>query len=266
MLNHTIKTWHRILLRRSIRAISVLEARLDPIITGWIVIMVGAGLFKILRAPIPPHGAQSMLATLFPYLLVCLAPVAGYRIASGSFPTHILPGQPLVRLAQFGRWRQLGLMSARRHPAYGPAGLLASLIIGLLLNIPVRTLELLAAMPALNAQAPVWARTMNIAMTGDVIVMNFFYAVCFVLALRSVPLFPRLLVFTWCMDIVMQFVIARAVTGAPGLPDAIRGLLLHLLQGNIDKVLISAFIWLPYLLLSERVNVTFRWRAARSAG
>ena len=35
----------------------------------------------------------------------------------------------------------------------------------------------------------------------------------------------------------------------------------NLVDGNIRKVLISAAIWLPYLILSERVNVTFRHRS-----
>jgi hypothetical protein len=33
-----------------------------------------------------------------------------------------------------------------------------------------------------------------------------------------------------------------------------------LLIGNVKKVLISIGLWLPYLLLSTRVNVTFRQR------
>ena len=33
-----------------------------------------------------------------------------------------------------------------------------------------------------------------------------------------------------------------------------------LLSGNVTKVLISAAIWLPYLILSERVNLTYRLR------
>ena len=31
-------------------------------------------------------------------------------------------------------------------------------------------------------------------------------------------------------------------------------------DGNVKKVLISTCLWLPYLLLSKRVNVTFRHR------
>jgi len=33
-----------------------------------------------------------------------------------------------------------------------------------------------------------------------------------------------------------------------------------LLDGNVKKVLISMGLWLPYLLLSTRVNVTYRHR------
>ena len=33
-----------------------------------------------------------------------------------------------------------------------------------------------------------------------------------------------------------------------------------LLDGNVKKVLISVALWLPYLLMSKRVNVTFRHR------
>jgi hypothetical protein len=33
-----------------------------------------------------------------------------------------------------------------------------------------------------------------------------------------------------------------------------------MLEGNLKKVLISVAIWLPCLLLSRRVNLTYRWR------
>jgi hypothetical protein len=33
-----------------------------------------------------------------------------------------------------------------------------------------------------------------------------------------------------------------------------------MLEGNVKKVLISMALWLPYLLLSTRVNVTYRHR------
>lgn len=34
----------------------------------------------------------------------------------------------------------------------------------------------------------------------------------------------------------------------------------RLIQGNIQKVLLSIAVWPPYLILSERVNLTFRRR------
>ena len=38
------------------------------------------------------------------------------------------------------------------------------------------------------------------------------------------------------------------------------GLIRDWVEGNVKKVLISVALWLPYLLLSTRVNVTFRHR------
>jgi hypothetical protein len=90
--------------------------------------------------------------------------------------------------------------------------------------------------------------------------MNFFYMVCFVMALRAVPLFPRMLLFAWTADLALQFAIAQTVATTPGLPAQVAGALESLLHGNLQKVLVSAFVWLPYLILSDRVNVTFRQR------
>jgi hypothetical protein len=95
-----------------------------------------------------------------------------------------------------------------------------------------------------------------------VIVMSFFYMVCFVMALRSVPLFPRMLLFAWGLDILAQLFIAKTIAATPGVPAMVAQPLHGLLEGNITKVLISAFVWLPYLILSERVNVTYRGRVS----
>ena len=35
-----------------------------------------------------------------------------------------------------------------------------------------------------------------------------------------------------------------------------------MLTGNVKKTLISVALWLPYLLLSTRVNVTYRHRVS----
>jgi hypothetical protein len=82
------------------------------------------------------------------------------------------------------------------------------------------------------------------------------------MALRTVPLFPRMLLLAWGLDILMQLAIAKTIVATPGLPADVAGPLHGLLEGNITKVLISAFVWLPYLILSERVNVTYRRRAS----
>ena len=97
-------------------------------------------------------------------------------------------------------------------------------------------------------------------MTLDVVLLSSLYTIAFVAALCRVPLFPRLLAAIWLIDIAMQLGIAQAVAGTPGLPGPVAEALQALLAGNVTKVMISICLWLPYLLLSKRVNVTFRHR------
>ena len=94
----------------------------------------------------------------------------------------------------------------------------------------------------------------------DVVVTGFFYMAAFAMALRTIPLFPRMLLFAWLIDVCMQLTIAHQIAAVGGVPGMVVEPLLTLLDGNITKVAISAVIWLPYLLLSERVNVTYRHR------
>jgi hypothetical protein len=253
--------WLDALGRRARRIVSFLDVRIELIITGWIAAVVFAGVAKVATAPIGARGFGEFCILMMPYLLVALAPVAGYRIAAGSFPRGLLSAQPVFRFARWGSWRRLDVAEARRHPAFGPAGFMASLVIGMMLNVPVRTAEYLAAIPAVSPGAPGWAQILLYAMTFDVVVMNFFYMVCFVMALRSVPLFPRMLLFVWIMDISLQILIAEQAGAAPGLPPGVAEALAGLLNGNLQKVLISMALWLPYLLVSERVNVTYRHRS-----
>jgi len=86
--------------------------------------------------------------------------------------------------------------------------------------------------------------------------------IAFVAALRRVPLFPRLLVAIWMGDLTMQLVTAKLVVAAGPLPLDVATALEQMLTGNVKKVLISMGLWLPYLLLSKRVNVTYRHRVA----
>lgn len=252
--------WATRLHARTGRVVRFLDTRVEMLFSAWIVLVVLAGLVKVVSAPIPPSNAPQWFGFVLPYLLIALSPIAGYRIATGSFPRGLLSAQPSIRLARVGKWQPVNLLQARTNPAFGPTGFLCSLLVGMLLNVPLRTLEYLSSVPALGSSAPPWAQTIFHMMTIDLIVMNFFYMVCFVMALRSIPLFPRMLLFAWVIDITMQLAIAHQVAGSADLPPDVAKAIAALLEGNIKKVLISAMIWLPYLILSDRVNLTFRMR------
>jgi hypothetical protein len=166
--------------------------------------------------------------------------------------------QPSFRLSSIGRWRDLSLPAAKAHPLFGTSGIMVSLLVGMLLNVPVRAAEYLVIMPAIPPEVPGWLSTLHFAMTLDVVLLSSLYVIAFTMALRRVPTFPRFLLLIWLIDIGAQVLIAHSVGGhlPVGVAEALNGLL----QGNIKKVLISMVLWLPYLILSTRVNVTFRRR------
>jgi hypothetical protein len=235
-----------------------LEHRLDRILFAWLALAGLASALRIATSPTSAHVPD--FATVAPYLLLVFAPVVSIALALRWFAGGESLPQPAMRLALLGSWRKLPAAEARRHTLYGTTGIMASLLIGMLLNIPVRAAEYLAAMPALTGPVPAWLVTLHTLMTLDVVLLSSLYAIAFVAALRRVPLFPRLLAAIWLVDLAMQLVIAQLVAGAPGLPQAVGASLHALLDGNVKKVLISIALWLPYLLLSARVNVTFRHR------
>jgi hypothetical protein len=243
---------------RSAAILLSLENRLDRIMLGWLAL---AGLASALRiAATPAPGIVPDLGTVAPYLLLVFAPVVSIGLALRWFADGQRLPQPAVRLARLGAWRPLAAAEAERHELYGASGIMVSLLIGMLLNIPVRAAEYLAAMPALSGPVPAWLATLHALMTIDVVLLSSLYAIAFVAALRRVPLFPRLLAAIWLVDLAMQLLTAQLVAGAPGLPAAVAAPLHNLLEGNVTKVLISIALWLPYLLLSRRVNVTYRHR------
>jgi hypothetical protein len=250
---------------RSRRLVHTLAPRMEVVLLAWLIVFGLAAATRAAFAPTPIHGVADFAEIFLPYALAALAPVVGYRLAMAAFPGGLLPGQPGFRLALYGKWRKLSPADARAHPAFGPFGFMASLLIGMLLNVAIRSFEFLLAVPAMNHHAPAWGTTIFHMMAFDVIAMNFLYAVCFVMALRSIPLFPRMLLFAWSMDMFMQLAIARSVASVAVLPPTVAVALQELLSGNVTKVLISVAVWLPYLLLSERVNVTYRSRAQISA-
>lgn len=250
------------LYRKSISAVALLEGGLPKIILGWVAFIAVAGILRISFAVSPINSSFSLFQTVLPYVLLGLSPVAAYWIADQLFPRGVLMQQPEFRLSRIGKWRSVDVLAARANPLFGPTGMMASLLIGMLLNIPVRSLEFLAAVPAMNGNAPLWGQVLFAVTTFDVVVMNFLYVLCFMAALRCAPWFPRFLLVVWGLDISSQLMMAHIVSGTAGLPIGVGDALSGLLQGNMQKVMISMAIWMPYLILSERVNLTYRGRVA----
>lgn len=242
---------------KSAALLLTIEGSLGRIMTGWFIV---AMLASALRISVSPLHAALQAATLLPYLLLVTAPLLSMGLALCWFRDGDRLAQPVTRLARLGNWRAVGLAEAQRHPLYGSSGIMVSLLVSMLLNIPVRALEYLAAIPALSGSVPAWLSTLHFMMTLDVVLLSSLYAIAFIAALRRVPLFPRLLAAIWAIDIAMQLGIASAVAGTEGLPPKVAEALHTLLDGNVKKVMISVALWLPYLLLSKRVNVTYRHR------
>jgi hypothetical protein len=245
---------------RSAALLLALDTRLDRILQAWLLI---AGFIAAARIALTPIAAPvASFSTFASYLLIVVAPFASTILALRWFRDgHRFP-QPSTRLALLGRWQRVSLSEAQKHPLYGSSGIMASLLLGMMLNVPVRTAEYMAAMPPIAAAAPPWLANLHFAMTLDAVMFGSLYMIAFVAALRHVPLFPRLLAAIWIADLAMQLVTANLVVRSGDLPLDVARALQLLLQGNVKKVLISAALWLPYLLLSTRVNVTFRHRVA----
>lgn len=235
-----------------------LDTRLDRILQAWLLLSGLACIARVAFSPHPPSGPA--LSAIAPYVLVIVAPFASTLLALGWFRGGHAQPQPNTRLARLGRWRTVARSEAARHPLYGTSGIMVSLLIGIMLNVPVRAAEYLTAMPPLSGHAPAWLSTLHFAMTLDVVLFTSLYMVAFVAALRKVPLFPRLLAAIWMADLLMQIVTAQMVVSSSNLPAGVGDALNAMLTGNVKKVLISVAVWLPYLLLSTRVNVTYRRR------
>jgi len=241
---------------RSAVILRTLDTRIDRIVIGW---MAFAALASAVRLVPASMRAPVSVAEVLPYFFLVLAPAASIVLALRWFAAADRLPQPQFHLARIGRWTNVSRGEASRHELYGASGIMVSLLVGMLLNVPVRAAEYLTAMPPVPAGAPNWLQTLHFAMTLDVVLFTSLYAIAFVAALRRVPLFPRLLLAIWLGDLAMQLITAQLVVGTD-VPSTVAVALRAFLTGNVKKVLISMGLWLPYLLLSARVNVTYRQR------
>ena len=119
-----------------------------------------------------PHGAEGILPIVTPYLLLVSAPFASTLLALHWFRNGENQPQPEMRLAWVGRWRSVSSAEAKRHPLYGTSGIMVSLLVGMMLNVPVRALEYFAAMPPIGERAPRWLSALHFAMTFDVVLFT----------------------------------------------------------------------------------------------
>ena len=94
-------------------------------------------------------------------------------------------------------------------------------------------------------------------MTADALLACSLYALAFAAGLRRSAHFPALLASGWAIDLSTQLIMANAAGGML-LPAAVADAFHLLLRGNLTRLLVSIGIWLPYLLLSKRVAVTYR--------
>ncbi|ANI78849.1 MULTISPECIES: DUF2569 domain-containing protein [Sphingobium] len=249
------------LYRRSVALVLSMQVNLQRIVAAWVLVAAFACGVRIAFPATPYDGVPWMSGTgLLPYLLVVGAPVGSLLMGLKLFPAGRVLAQPSFRLAQVGRWRKIDCLKAREMSQFGLYGVMASLLLGIALNVPVRTLEFLSAIPALGSYSPGWYVSLYAVMLADVVLLSSLYMFAFAMALRMAPLFPRFLVMVWGVDLMAQMGIAELVTRIGDVPHAVELSLAGLLEGNVKKVLISAALWLPYLLLSERVNITFRNR------
>lgn len=244
---------------KSAALLLALENRFDRIMQGWLLFAGLASAVRIANTP-ASVAADGVLPVVAPYVLLILSPFASAVLAFRWFRDGHLQPQPSTRLAVVGRWRKVSRAEAAAHPLYGTSGIMVSLLVGMLLNVPVRAGEYMVAMPPVAGDVPAWLSSLHFAMTFDVVLFTSLYAVAFVAALRKAPLFPRFLATIWIADVTMQLATAKLVASAGYVPPKVAEALHHLLYGNIEKVLISVVIWLPYLFLSRRVNVTYRHR------
>ena len=243
------------LLARYFDAPAMLDTHLGRLGKLWIAFAVVVVCVRAL--PLFPEVPVLHLLVLLAALLL---PVVVLETILGHIRPDALLAQPERRLAPIGRWRAVDSIEGRRMDLFGVGGMLSLLVFGLLLNLPVRALEFATAMPFPTTGSPGWHWALYSLMLTDLAALTSCYAALTALAVRRVPLFPRLLLAAWLLDIGVQLLIGGTMSTFFDAPPAVLKSLFALLKGNVEKVGISMMLWLPYLIFSRRVNLTYRLR------
>jgi hypothetical protein len=232
--------WSQQLQRRADAVLAVLERRARLLPWAWVVVAGAGSAVRLLGQFDDP------LAWL-PYALFVLAPALALRTGLAGFGGRIAP--PVIA----------------RHPLYGAGGLMLSLLLALVAAIVLRGVSFLTAIPPAGSASSAWLDTLHSWLAADATLACSLYAVAFAAGLRRSGHFPALLASAWAIDLAMQVIMLGAARGMM-LPPEVAAAFQLLLHGNLTRVLVSIGIWLPYLVLSERVAVTYRHELRERVG
>lgn len=224
--------WSQQLQQRGDAVLAVLERRAGLLPLAWLA-MAGAG------SAVRLSGQLADPLAWLPYAVFVLAPALALQAGLTLFRGRVAPSV------------------IARHPLYGAGGLMLSLLLSLTAAIAVRGLSFLTAIPAAGSASSAWLDTLHSWLTVDATVACSLYALAFAAGLRRSGHFPALLASAWAIDLAMQVIMTGAARGMM-LPPEVGTAFKLLLHGNLTRVLVSVGIWMPYLLLSERVAVTYR--------
>lgn len=251
------------LLNESRRIADFIDRRVYWLLAVWAILSLGGGLLRagVFFHRFPGLASDARIPQLLaPSILIAAAPWAAHFLVVRAYPKISHAALSAPRAAPQGKWRALRSDLPQDRAACGFEGFLVSLAVGMLLSMVMRLATYYLAMPAMPPGAPRWATAAFRIMTYDVAFLSFMYMICFTMVQRAVRLFPRMLIITWCYDLFMQFAIAKTIVSAGPVPEIVAGPFTTLLMDNVYKILISVTIWLPYLILSTRINATFRGR------
>ena len=127
-----------------------LSARIELLAVCWIVAITLLGSAKIAFAPVAPASLPGYAELVLVYGAIALAPVAAWRIASSAYPSDHRRRRLAFHISAIGEWKPLEPAAARQRTEYGPYGLAACLLIGMLLNVALRGFEFFLAVPAVH--------------------------------------------------------------------------------------------------------------------